>query len=412
MSWEDIRASDSAEVFRGDKHIGRLERTKQGTTFHFDPGAETAKPPGVSFRMPLKPARYEVRGVNLHPFFAGLLPEGLRLSALIRRVKTSPDDLFSLCLAAGSDSIGDVSLVLPDGEPRTGGPTVELDKLERESFEALFHRSLELPGPGPMGEASLPGVQDKISASMISFPLRGKAKQGAYLLKLNPADKPSLVDNEFFFMGMARACGLRPAEVRRVEDRDGAKGLLVRRFDRLPDPANHRWRKIHVEDACQFTDRYPADKYRLSLDEIAKGIEKFAAAPLVELLRLLRLSAFSYLIGNGDLHARNISLWVEPASGRVELSPAYDLLSSLPYGDRRMALKMDGRDDNLKRAHFLRFGERRGLRPKAVCAMLDTLCEKAAPFKGKLEEIGLTQRKTADLRRVMGRRIEELGETI
>ena len=244
---------------------------------------------------------------------------------------------------------------------------------------------------------------------MISFPLRGKARQGAYLLKLNPTDKPSLVDCEFFFMGMARTCGLRPAEVRRVKDRDGAKGLLVRRFDRLPDPENHRWRKVHVEDACQFTDRYPADKYRLSLSEIADGVEEFATAPLVELLRLLQWVAFSYLIGNGDLHARNLSLWVEPGSGRVELSPAYDLLSSLPYGDRRMALAMEGRDDRLRRKHFLAFGERRGLRPAAVHTMLDKLCQKAAPFKDRLEEIALGKRKTADLRRVMGRRNGDLA---
>ncbi|MBN2496982.1 MAG: HipA domain-containing protein [Deltaproteobacteria bacterium] len=403
MSLEDNRTIDRAEVYRGEKRIGRIRRTAAGAVFDFDPRPES----GLSFRMPADRPSYAVRGVNLHPFFAGLLPEGMRLNALIGRVKTSPDDLFSLCLAAGPDCIGDVSLVLPGAAPEAGAPSVELDRLEQESFPELFRRSLDYAGPAP--EPSLPGVQDKISAAMISFPLRGRAKQGAHILKLNPADKPSLVDNELFFMGMARACGLQAAEARVVRDRDGAKGLLVRRFDRLPDPAHRTWRKVHVEDACQFTDRYPADKYRLSLAEIADGIQELASAPLVTLLRLLQLAAFSYLIANGDLHARNISLWLEPASGRVELSPVYDLLSSLPYGDRRMALKLDGRDDNLKRSHFLRFGERLGLRPAAVQAMLDRLCAKVAPWQAELERIGLGPRKTEDLRRVMRRRLADLG---
>ena len=60
------------------------------------------------------------------------------------------------------------------------------------------------------------------------------------------------------------------------------------------------------------------------------------------------MRAYSYLIGNGDLHARNVSLLVQP-NGRIVLAPAYDLLSTVPYGDRRLALKVEGRDDNVKR---------------------------------------------------------------
>jgi len=407
--WEDIRGLDQAQVYRGNELIGHIERTAHGAIFEFGPDEKPGETAGLGFRMPANQPRYEVTGVNLHPFFAGLIPEGRRLSALLDRVKTSADDLFSLCLAAGPDSIGDVALVLPGSGPKAGGSHVDLDKLEKHSFAALFERSLEFAGEGPALEPSLPGVQDKISASMISFPLRGRKNSGTHILKLNPKDKASLVDNEAFFMGMARACGIETAEARIVHDRDGNKGLLVRRFDRLPDLPNKTFIKVHVEDACQFLDRYPAEKYRLSLAAIADGIEELATAPLVELLRLMKLVAFSYLVGNGDLHARNISLWVEPQSGRVELSPAYDLLSTLPYGDRRMALKLDGRDDSLTRSHFVSFAERRGLRPAALHAMLDKLCEKSKPWRDKLETIGLTQRKTQDLQRVMTKRLGDLG---
>ncbi len=409
MSWGAIRASEQAEVYRGERRIGRLTRTAHGALFSYDPGIEPAPAAAVGFCMPADRRSYEVSGVNLHPFFAGLLPEGLRLSALIDRVKTSADDLFSLALAAGPDPIGDVALVLPGADPRASGPTVDLAELPQQSFAELFARSLDLPGSGPATEPSLPGVQDKISAAMLAIPLRGRRRAGAHILKLAPRDAPSLVDNEAFFMRLARSCKIPCADVRLVRDRDGRKGLLVRRFDRLQDPQTGTLTRVHQEDACQFLDRYPADKYRLSLAAIASGIAELAGAPLVELLRLLQLTAFSYLIGNGDLHARNISLWIEPQTGRVELSPAYDLLSTLPYGDRRLALKLDDRDDNLKRDHLLRFGERHGLRPAAVGGMLDELCHKIGAHLDDLPAIGLPDRKTRDLQRIMTLRLDDLG---
>jgi HipA-like protein len=48
------------------------------------------------------------------PFFAGLLPEGRRLSALRAAMKTSGDDELSLLLAVGGDTVGDIQ-ILPEG---------------------------------------------------------------------------------------------------------------------------------------------------------------------------------------------------------------------------------------------------------------------------------------------------------
>jgi hypothetical protein len=61
------------------------------------------------------------RGGALPAFFTGLLPEGRRLGALRRAVKTSADDELSLLLAVGGDAVGDVQVVpagaLPDTVP-------------------------------------------------------------------------------------------------------------------------------------------------------------------------------------------------------------------------------------------------------------------------------------------------------
>jgi len=413
MKWTDIKAVNESEVYKGAELAGRIERTAHGAVFTYDPAWRAAHPDqALAFGLPSGQERHEVRGVNLHPFFAGLLPEGIRMRALARRLKSSEDDLLSLLIAAGPDCIGDVAVVPPGTRELFASPSVDLRGLDAVSFRELFERVISYPGAGgPADESSLPGVQDKISAAMLSVPLHGHKGSGAFLLKLGPKDLERLVENEAFFMRMARACGLEVASARVVADRDGRAGLLVERFDRLPDRTSGGWAKIHQEDACQFLDRYPADKYRLTCAQVAEGIARLSGAPQVELLRFLQLAAFSYLIVNGDLHARNVSLRVEPGSGRVELSPASDLVSTLPYGDDHMALKLDGRDLRLERTHFVAFGERHGVRGPAVEAMLDRLCERARDWPAKVDDIGFSPRRTDQLRRAMEARLKDLGRS-
>jgi serine/threonine-protein kinase HipA len=46
------------------------------------------------------------------------------------------------------------------------------------------------------------------------------------------------------------------------------------------------------------------------------------------------------LIGNGDAHAKNFSL-LHDHSGALRLAPLYDLMSTLYYGDDRLAMYID-----------------------------------------------------------------------
>lgn len=402
MSATDV---ERADVFCDAAKAGVLERTPRGSRFTYEPAFLDAcrrRGWGVGFRVPLLP-EVETQGVNLHPFFAGLLPEGVRLAALERAVKTSRDDLLSLLLAAGSDAVGDVRVVAP-GEAEAPPPVLDLGELDRVSFADVLSRSLDYQRGGE--RRLIPGVQPKVSAAMLTLPVR--VRRGAHreaMLKLEPQGLPRLVANEHFFMTMARRCGLEVAEVAVARDRDGAPGLLVTRFDR---GVGERPLRRHCEDGCQFLDRYPADKYRLTFKEVSEGVRRFATTPRLELTKLLRLLAFSYLIANGDLHARNVSLLVDE-HGLVGLAPAYDLLTTLPYGDRRLAMKVQGRDDNLKRAHLVDLGRQLDLAAPVVTRMLDELCDAAPDFIARLGEIGFAERPTQHLERVMRKRRDELG---
>lgn len=87
----------------------------------------------------------------------------------------------------------------------------------------------------------------------------------------------------------------------------------------------------------------------------------------------MQIYAFSYLIGNGDLRAKNISLQILKSSGRVVLTPCYDIISTYIYKNHKMALKMNGRDDNVKRKDFVELGASFLIPEKSMILMLDKL---------------------------------------
>ncbi|WP_434384031.1 HipA domain-containing protein [Melittangium boletus] len=149
---------------------------------------------------------------------------------------------------------------------------------------------------------------------------------------------------------------------------------------------------------------------RIPCADIAKGLRDVCLAPIPELSRFLKLIAFSYLIANGDLHAKNVSILADGPAGGFRLSPAYDLLTTLPYGDQRMALKFEGRDDHFKRSHFIAFGKRLGVKEAAISRMLDALCDAVEPWIGKLDAIGFDARKTEHLRQTLEKRRRDLSK--
>jgi serine/threonine-protein kinase HipA len=192
------------------------------------------------------------------------------------------------------------------------------------------------------------------------------------------------------------------------------KGKRTVRLDKLLDVLNVLGLQLTIEpgkqeDACQFLDRYPADKYNIAFADIAAGVTELCSAPIIEVAKLLRLKAFSYLIANGDLHAKNISIRTSPTTGRVELTPGYDLLTTLPYGDRQMALKLGSLNDNLKRKQFIEFGKRFAVKEAAIDAILDQICDVAPQWINKIGEIGFTEKKTLHLRQVMKKRLRDLA---
>jgi serine/threonine-protein kinase HipA len=370
---------ENLDVYKGTKLAGKHIRTPKGSVFEFDKAFLAKEKNGISFHLNSEHAAYSFYGDSLPPFFAGLLPEGLRLKALISKIKTSDDDLFSILATVGSQCIGDIN-VFASGynfQTRAKKP-ISFNELD---FYKLFEESLEDENYNEHNQA-LSGVQEKISASMISFPINQAQKDKFYILKLNPKDKPRLIENEHLCLKLAKKCGLNVNITKIIKDNKEQQGLLIERFDRFIDTQSNKENESicmhHQEDACQFLDRYPADKYRISFKDVLKGIARYTTAPKIEILKAIQLYAYSYLIGNGDLYAKNISIQTLAASGKTVLSPCYDLITTYIYKDHKMALKVNGRDDNILRKDLIALGLSFSVPKKSISSMLDkltSLCE-------------------------------------
>lgn len=370
----------SATVHVGDIAVATLERTKDGCQLQYLPSAVSAGKPAVCFTMPVRAEPYKIVGDNLPPFFAGLLPEGVRLDALIRRLKASRSDMYTLLIHIGDETVGDVT-VLPTGTPKSVNKPLRIGS--RITFAELRAKLID-PG-GDLTDAGIAGVMAKVSSSRITAPIAGMGRKKRYLLKFEDPAYPDLATNEHAVMQLAVRCGFSAAKTKVLFDPAGEAALLVERFDRVWQP-NGSYRRVHVEDACQFLDLYPADKYNVSLGEVATGLKGISSSGLPSILELVERFCFTYLVGDSDYHAKNVSAWINPETGVHELSPLYDVVCSLPYKglNQRSALAMDGRDTEFRVKDFKRFGERFELPASAVEESIKSLAERVLLEVGHL----------------------------
>jgi serine/threonine-protein kinase HipA len=262
----------------------------------------------------------------------------------------------------------------------------------------------KLTGSVDADPVGLAGVQPKVSALTWSTPTR--TSTGPAILKLGPVQFPLLVENEHFFMRMAAACGLRVPRTSVLHDANGHSALMVTRFDR------DRETRIAQEDACQVDGIYPASKYRIktktAIEALANACARGGGSKATAVLELLKTVVFSWLIGNGDLHGKNLSIY--KPNGIWQPAPAYDLLTTQPYVGWKdpMALNLFGRANNLDRAHFLYAAQQLGLRSRAPSRMIESVVHAAGEWPDRCAEIGFDTRQTQLLAEMLRARIETL----
>lgn len=298
--------------------------------------------PLLSFSLALRRERY-THGV-VRPFLDGLLPEGEARKTVARKFGVNGDNTYDLIRALGRDCAGALVIQHVDHAPPSPPTTLTAERLNDEEIADLVTNLQSAPlGAGGRVRISLAGVQKKLLLTRMPDGAWGRPVNGTpstHILKPEITRFPNTVENEAFCMRVAKHLGLVVANVETATF-GGRKLIVVERYDRVVH-SDGSVERIHQEDMCQAIGVFPDKKYEEdggpSLARIADLLQATAGPDSVE--ALLRAVTLNVLIGNGDAHAKNFSLLHEP-SGALRLSPLYDLLSTLFYGDEHLAMYVD-----------------------------------------------------------------------
>jgi serine/threonine-protein kinase HipA len=279
------------------------------------------------------------RGWLLPSFFQNLLPEGPLRTRIAELRRCSPNDHFELLAASGKDLPGDVH-ALP----------AKLSRAELTRYVAQDNDALEMSVvEAPLDEGiSVSGVQAKLAVLRQGDRFVGRTKLANrrdvrhVIAKLPVPAYPLLPELEHLSLRLAAAAGvsvveadLAPLERLAVEhgydlgDADAdTRFLAVYRYDRDVDTPTGR---MHCEDFAQILDVQPEHKYTqdyLTVAAVMMAIPSLGEAAVHELLRRILVSD---LMGNPDMHLKNIGLRY-PDGRTADLPPAYDVVGYSAYG--------------------------------------------------------------------------------
>ncbi len=371
-----VRHTEALDVFFYQWRIGQLESLAgREYRFTYDDGW-TIPLSGL----PLRPDGPAYEGSGIPAFFNNLLPEGWAEARLQAIHKIARSDEFSL-LRTTQKYLSNLTL----RPPRFDASGFVLDHLDVRlaDLEAA-------PDPLPVkeqigadpdsrelwlelrrrGATRLSGIQPKLPIHLERNDRRAILSIGhasnvsSHILKLPSAEYPELVQNEWTTMELARRIGLPVASLRRVEFSSNSElsspGLLVERFD-LPASLPSPRRIFLIEEAASLLGLRREEKYSVSIERVAAALLA-SGIPTADIQLFFDHVVFSWIVGNGDLHAKNIAVLrsIEPGtlggSPRVvetRYSPLYDLVNTrLVIAGDLFALPVNGKQNNLRVSDF------------------------------------------------------------
>lgn len=385
----DLKHINALSVHLGNRRVGiinRLGGDRHIFSFEQDYVEDPERPTlSLSFKGQTGGVVTSIRAVTkrVPPFFSNLLPEGHLRTYLARHAGVHEEREFSLLAVLGSDLPGDVR-VRP----------LEMDFISEEDQEKTRNHS------GQEGETilrfSLAGVQLKFSAIMedsggLTIPAGGAG--GSWIVKLPSTRFPSVPENEFVMLSLARRIGIQVPEVRLVSIRDiqglpkdagnlEGNALAVKRFDREGEKG-----RIHMEDFAQVFGLFPDEKYNnRSYANIASVL--WAETSEVSTYEFIRRLVFSIMIGNADMHLKNWSL-LYPDGRKPILSPAYDLVSTIPYIQEDELALTFGKDRSLStisKDQIRRFADTARLPMSSTWNIINETAEQTVAGWSSLEE--------------------------
>jgi serine/threonine-protein kinase HipA len=188
---------------------------------------------------------------------------------------------------------------------------------------------------------------------------------------------------EWTGLELARAVGLPTPQTALITMPNGLPpALLIERFDIRNGPVDARL--LAMEDLCSVLALSPQQKYTGTIERVARALRAVSTQPDEDLLMLLRRALFAWLIADGDMHLKNMALIKTAQEGEsgfrsVRLAPVYDTLTTRVFpglAHDRMALKLNGKDERLRRSDFIAMATLAGLRAGDANTAIDEMLHK------------------------------------
>ena len=328
-------------IFFGNKKTGSLESTEnRGVIFVYDENYLNDKNSvPLSASLPLQ--REEFSQKQCIPFFSGLLPEEDSRKKIADYLHFSETSTLKLLEALGGECAGLISILSEDDDDSFSKETSY--KLDSKNYEPLDDNRLsefiEKMNTRPLIKAddklrlSLAGAQEKLALAKINgewyLPLNGSPS--THILKpARTGSLSSLAQNEYICMKLAKNFGLSVPDVDLLNIA-GKDVFVVERYDRIKEADTIQ--RLHQEDFCQALGIMSTSKYQNDggpgIADIFNTILKLCTVPALESQKFLRYVLFNYVMGNCDSHGKNYSLLYK--NNRIELSPLYDVVSTIIY---------------------------------------------------------------------------------
>jgi len=255
---------------------------------------------------------------------------------------------------------------------------------------------------------SIQGVQPKLSAR-----LKVKEKifevvdcYGDYILKPQSNFYPEVPENEDLSMRLAHIAGIEIPLHGLVYSIDGRFTYFIKRFDRYG-----KKRKRSLEDFAQLAGKSRETKYDFSMEKIVAILDEYCTFPVIEKVKLFRLTLFNFLIGNEDMHLKNYSLITR--NNKVELSPGYDLLNTtiaLPNPQEEIALPLAGKKRNLNNRVLIDYwgNERLGLNDVVINQVVSNFTQVQVEWERLINISFLSQKMRGNYLELLNSRRERL----
>ncbi|MFM0339596.1 type II toxin-antitoxin system HipA family toxin [Paraburkholderia fungorum] len=395
--------------------VGTWETTRDGERLtYFDSWILDDQGRPLSLSLPFTAGNPPYRGKIVADYFDNLLPDSKPIRERIAgRYRTGGTSPFELLAILGRDCVGALQMLPPEAEP-TDLETIRGRPLDEADIARLLR---EVTSPPLLGQhepiddlrLSIAGAQEK--TALLWHDGKWLLPEGStpttHILKLPlglvgnmRADMRTSVENEWLCSKIVAAYGLPVAncDIATFEDQ---KVLVVERFDRRLSREGTWILRLPQEDMCQATATSAVMKYE---SEDGPGIQR-----IMEVLggsdeaetdqrNFFMTQIVFWLLAATDGHAKNFSIAHLPF-GSYRATPLYDVLSAHPVignganqlSTRRVKLAMAVRGKNahylineIRRSHWVSQGQRVGLAPESVEAMIAALAGMTEAVIGKV----------------------------